>query len=308
MRPAPITYLVTHEHRYTVAPFLEDWVPELKPSFQIVAYRDALSASPPPLGGLVIFSDLDRLDASERGAATRLADHILLSGGRILNHPAHVIGRLDLLRRLKKAGVNSFSAFTLRDLGTGRWPRFPVFLRTDSDHSGSLTPLIRRPAQLVVHLARQFPKALLRRRAPRRLLIVEFENVADPKTSLVRKYSYMRIGRHTVPRHVLFGTDWVLKYPDVCSPELVVEETAFIQTTQAMEPIDAVFRLAGIDYGRIDFSIRPKDGAIQVWEINTNPMLAPRKEQVAALRIPLQEHVARRLSEAFASEAQDEMP
>ena len=44
-----------------------------------------------------------------------------------------------------------------------------------------------------------------------------------------------------------------------------------------------MFELTQVDYGRIDYSI--KDGKIQVWEINTNPIitLAPhkyRKEQI----------------------------
>jgi hypothetical protein len=304
LSPEPITYLVTKEHSYTVEPFLEDWVPELKPRFNIVAYGDALSHSPPPLPGLVIFSDLDRLDPSQRKEATKLADHILLSGGRILNHPAHVIGRLDLLRRLEEAGLNHFSAFTLRDLALGRWPRFPLFLRTDSDHSGSLTPLIRRPGRLSYYLARQSLKAVLRRRSLPRILIVEFEDVADPETSLVRKYSYMRIGERMIPRHVFFGTNWVLKYADICSPDLVAEESEFLKAADTIEPIDAVFRLAGIDYGRIDFSIRPKDGAIQVWEINTNPLLVPWRKEVAPLRMAMQEEVTRRMGDALAAEAE----
>jgi len=31
-----------------------------------------------------------------------------------------------------------------------------------------------------------------------------------------------------------------------------------------------IFDIAGIDYGRIDYSLR--DGAVETWEINTNPV------------------------------------
>ena len=56
-----------------------------------------------------------------------------------------------------------------------------------------------------------------------------------------------------------------------------------MQTNPHEAELRAIFKLARIDYGRIDYGI--KDGQIQVWEINTNPMLlklamfySPRKE------------------------------
>jgi hypothetical protein len=53
------------------------------------------------------------------------------------------------------------------------------------------------------------------------------------------------------------------------------------RATAHREKIAEVFRIAGIDYRRIDHGV--KDGRIQVWEINTNPMVMPRREKIHSL-------------------------
>jgi len=62
--------------------------------------------------------------------------------------------------------------------------------RTDSEHSGSLSPLIRTPLGLAYWILRKG----LRRRSFADLLVVEYEDVVDPATGVFRKHSYLKIG------------------------------------------------------------------------------------------------------------------
>jgi len=241
----------------------------------------------------VIFSDVDRLSERERHAAIALADRLLLAGRRVLNHPANVLGRVELLRRLKLSGINPFSLYRLVELANVRSLRYPVFVRTDSEHSGSLSPLIRTPLGLAYWILRKG----LRRRSFTDLLIVEYEDVADPLTGVVRRYSYLKIGKRLIARHLLFGHAWMLKYPQLDAPDLLAEEVEFVDTEEPSPLVERVFALAGIDYGRIDFSFRRSDGALCVWEISTNPAHGSRADAMPG-RLVMLDRVTRASSTA----------
>jgi len=183
-----IAYLVTRDHRYTMDPFIADF--GLDAHFDVIPYDEVLCPHAALPEGTVIFSDVDRLAKRERHAAIALADRLLLAGRRVLNHPANVFGRVELLRRLKLSGINPFSLYRLVELANVRSLRYPVFVRTDSEHSGSLSPLIRTPLGLAYWILRKG----LRRRSFADLLVVEYEDVVDPATGVFRKYSYLKIG------------------------------------------------------------------------------------------------------------------
>jgi len=123
-------------------PFIADF--GLDARFDVIPYDEILVPDAALPEGTVIFSDVDRLSKRERHAAIALADRLLLAGRRVLNHPANVLGRVELLRRLKLSGINPFSLYRLVELANVRSLRYPVFVRTDSEHSGSLSPLIGR--------------------------------------------------------------------------------------------------------------------------------------------------------------------
>lgn len=130
-----IAYLVTRDHRYTMDPFIADF--GLDAHFDVIPYDEVLVPDAALPKGTVIFSDVDRLSKRERHAAIALADRLLLAGRRVLNHPANVLGRVELLRRLKIGGMNPFSIYRLVELANVRGLRYPVFVRTDREHSGA---------------------------------------------------------------------------------------------------------------------------------------------------------------------------
>ncbi|MFI5426711.1 hypothetical protein [Aeromicrobium sp. UC242_57] len=101
----------------------------------------------------------------------------------------------------------------------------------------------------------------------------------------------LKIGDRLLPRHVLFSDDWVTKMTDVAEPWTNDEECAYIENFADEQLVDEAFRLAGLDYGRIDYGF--VDGRLQVWEINTNPVVLQRREVVKPVRLQSQELSAR---------------
>jgi len=295
-----LVYYVTKDHSYTLTHFLEDWSPQLSSHFNVRYYDDAdFPSEPDDPGTVVIFSDIDRLTRDQKVRASGLADRLLLAGQTVLNHPSSFVGRADLLKRLHGAGCNNFKAWRLAELFQLPKIRYPVFLRTESGHGGSLSELLADPLALAKALLRQLARILLGRVAASDILIVEFEDVSDPKTGISEKYSYLKIGRMLVPRHVLFSKAWMIKYSDIYSDVEFKLENSFIENCPFQSEIERVFKIAGIEYGRIDFSVRGLDGAVQVWEINTNPSIIGPLANVLDQRRALQANVMQNIAEAF---------
>jgi hypothetical protein len=192
----------------------------------------------------------------------------------VLNHPSRALRRYDLLRALHAAGVNRFNAYRLSDRGQAR---FPAFLRLDNAHTGSLTPLLNSRDEME-NAVDGLPGCVDRDH----VIAVEYCHTGDASGTF-RKYSFMRIGERMVARHVLFSHDWVDKHPDLVSPEHAAEEQQYLAANPHVAEIERVFRLANIEYGRMDYGLL--EGAIQVWEINTNPIIMVPPGQIAATRL-----------------------
>jgi hypothetical protein len=68
------------------------------------------------------------------------------------------------------------------------------------------------------------------------------------------------------------GEDWMLKYEvEEASPEIVSEEIEYVRTNPHRERLERIFDVAGVEYGRIDYSLA--QDRIQTWEINLNPII-----------------------------------
>ena len=273
-----IHYLACAGHdRHTMRRFRRWWAGPLADRIRIHAYERPPRAAEP---GLYIFSDLERLRPDERAAAAEAHARLSASGPafRVLNDPARVLGREELLRALHGRGVNAFRAWRVDEALAGA--RFPVFIRAANAHEGSFTGLLRRPEEVEPALRRVLRWRWRFRRED--LLIVEFLDTADAN-GVFRKYSAMRIGRTLVARHLLFGADWVVKKPALLDAAHLREEQEFLDLFPHREQVSAAFDLAGMEYGRIDYAVL--DGRIQVWEINTNPVLIPHPRRVAGPRL-----------------------
>jgi hypothetical protein len=287
-----IHYLVTRGHdRYTMRRFVRSWAGALRDRIRILAY-ERLPASAPP--GLYVFSDLERLRPDERSAAAEAHARLAGPSFRVLNDPARALGRRELLLALHERGLNAFRAWRADEpLGAAR---FPVFVRAANAHEGSFTGLLRRPAEVGPAIRRALRRHWRFRRED--LLVVEFLDTSDAHGTF-RKYSAMRIGGTLVARHLLFGEHWLVKKPGRLDASRLREEQEFLDTFPHRAQVEAAFGIAGIEYGRIDYAVL--DGRIQVWEINTNPVVIPHPRRVAASRLERNLRFAGQVIEALGS-------
>ena len=239
-----------------------------------------MSSSPPARPGVYVFADLERLTPKGLHAAARFRRSLEPLGDRVqvLNDPARVLRRYDLLRALYESWINSFDAYRVTE---PRRPRsWPVLLRREYDHRGAIGELLATPEQLDAGVAAlaQSPEGL------EGAIVVEFRDTVDDR-GVYRKYGAFRIGDRILPRHVFFSRHWCVKEPDLLDAEHVEEELRYVQSFPLAEAVRPIFERARIEYGRVDYSFY--DGRLQVWEINTNPILvkpasaepgAPRRE------------------------------
>ena len=286
-----IFYLGTENHLYTMGKFLDLWRPSSVENVRVMSYRELLSQRRLPRG-TIVFSDIERLTESQRPLLTRVHRRLARWGGRgrVLNHPSRSLRRYDLLRKLHELGLNSFNVYRLDELPDScRWP---VFLRLENDHLGPRTPLLDGPEQLRSAL-RDSALGELNRDD---LLAVEFCQTAD-SDGLCRKYGAFYVAGRVIPRHVFCDTELSIKYEAVVTPGTREEERIFLRTNPHAEEIKRIFELANIDYGRIDYGF--KDGRMQVWEINTNPMLLVEPDHYRADRMPDQQCFADQMVALF---------
>jgi hypothetical protein len=281
-------YFATGKFTFPLEWFLRDWAPQLSPQVQVVPYESLFDFR--SLRGTAILGDWDRLDPKERTTYSRwFAER---GRGRLLNPPGGIPEREALNARLREAGYCNFRVMPAQALPADL--RFPVFLRARNDHRGSLTPLLHDQEALsdALEVVTQWTRAT-------DLLVCEWLRcTAAFDSGLYCKFSAMRIDRQLIPRHVLFARHWQVKHPDTVDPELAAYEREWMETFPERDAVNHVFDLAGVDYGRIDYGF-DADGRMQVFEINTNPMVMPKRDTVAPLRLDAQRASADRMIQAF---------
>jgi len=277
-------YLVTRDHRYTIKNYLKHWGSHLVPHIKVLVYEELNQLRSLPLG-TYIFSDIERLTPEQVEMVTRVWEKLARGGNsvRLLNHPTRSMRRYQLLRTLYERGINQFNVYRLTELAQPK--RFPVFLRTENDHGGNQTPLLKSLDELddAIAMFKQQGKSLEDK------IITEFCDTSD-RSGVFRKYSAFLIGERIIPRSIYFSQQWMLKSPtnDLTSEQTRWEEQQYIETNPHEAQLREIFQLANIQYGRIDYSLL--NGVPQVWEINTNPgalRIHPteRLEQVAGVSI-----------------------
>jgi hypothetical protein len=213
-----------------------------------------------------VFADIDRLGFWD----VELAAHVYLEmerlGLRVLNNPAKVKTRYALLRALHRAGLNDFNIYRADEINSSI--RFPVFLRKSQLHHGSLTDLLNSARELENAIT-----AAVDGGTPiENLVVVEF--AAEPvRPGLYRKLAAFCIGDRIVPTISAHDTVWLAKIGQlgIAGEALYRDELTLVQTNPFAEHLTKAFEIAGIEYGRADFGIYK--GRIQIYEINTNPMI-----------------------------------
>ena len=259
-----IRVFLLDRYRETIDNYLRMWARTLNEDLRPVAYESVFPGGSID-GGVFIFSDLERLRDDEYERADELARRIESAGARVLNKPSGARRRYSLLRSLHDAGKNPFNVYRSTDVDEN--VRFPVFVRRERAHNGAISPLLNNREELNRALAQ------LRASLPVAddLLVVEYVHTAGSADGLFRKYSVMRIDQTLIARHILFSRDWIDKDADVVTDETLIEENQFLADFPHARQIREIFEFAGINYGRIDYSVL--DGKIVTWEINTNPRI-----------------------------------
>jgi hypothetical protein len=286
-----IFHICRSDNEWPPQQFLKVFAKELNRRFFTIHIEQLAYARTLPCG-TYLFTDFERVTPEQVELLGQLWDQLSAHPEkfRLLNSPHRVLGRLELLRRLSEAGINDYRAFRLDDLPSDL--RFPVFLRLEDNHEGSLTPLIENERDLEEAAVR----VLIAGATREKLMVVEFCDTRG-EDGLFRKYSVFKIGDRLVPRHLVLGRSWILKRPDMIDEEKLEEEREFLEGDPHREEISRIFELAQVEYGRIDYGL--KEGRIQVWEINTNPIVTLSLQEYKPAHLPAQWWFAERAQQAF---------
>jgi hypothetical protein len=256
-------FCTTRRHDYVINRFIERWAPQLEVDIRHLPYSTLFARRRIPAVPF-IFSDLERLSAYELQHLQPYWDALDACGLKPLNRPTVFMKRYELLRKLHGLGINQHNIYRLNeDLSR---IRYPVFLRISNDHRGPESGLIHDPVTLERELAR-----LQTTLDPDALVVVEFLDYQSTD-GLYYKYSAFRIRERLFNGHLVVGKNWMLKVDEIITPEIQQKEQAFIRSRDLFPQIHEVFEIAGVDFGRIDFTI--VNGRIQVFEINTAPDLS----------------------------------
>src|SRR3970040_525062 len=148
--------------------------------------------------------------------------------------------------------------FNSTSVKAGMPKRYPVFIRFENDHKGSRSPLLHDKDELLAAIYELEAQGMNRES----MMIIEYINTAD-ETGTYRKYSHFYVDGEVIARHLFQGEKWMLKVPGKLDATALAEERNFVESNPYREEIGRIFRIARIDYGRIDFTV--SNNRILVW-------------------------------------------
>ncbi len=289
-----IFFLVTQRNRFTIDKYLfSRWGWAKIKKIQPISYERFLQKKD-FYPGVYIFSDIELLNDQERRASLEIYNRLESFQEKVglINHPIKSKRRYALQQSLHAQGINSFKIFRLNeDISS---VRYPVFLRLENDHSGAKSDLIRDEVELKAKIEG------LREAGPSldEYVVCEFCDTSDDE-GVFRKYSCFLLDGQVIPRHIFFSRSWEIKSDDLCEDRYYQEELDYLQTNPHEEILRTIFKDAGIDYGRIDYSFL--NGKIQVWEINTNPRILSQSTPIHTPRAIIHQTFAMNLTMAWNS-------
>lgn len=259
-----IHFITTSKHTYTIQTFLDEWAPEIAGFIKIMTY-DELIHQTTFQKGAYFFTDIERLPTHVR----LLSDHIWqkmaeCNSMQLFNRPETSMRRYELLTTLYAKSKNKFQIRRLNDDFSNL--KYPVFLRGENDHTGNISAILYNKSELKKALKIAIDKG----KRVNELIVVEYLDVSDSEGNFI-KYSAFIFGNKIVPRHIAYSKEWMVKYQSYIDQKIIEAEIAFMTDNPHEQELREIFKLAGIDYGRIDYSLL--NGKVQVWEINTNPMI-----------------------------------
>jgi hypothetical protein len=251
-----------------MTPYLDRWSGEFRSHVDLISYDEGFRSTHLPRC-VHVFTDIERLDPEDRERAAYLWRTLRRAAPEIesWNHPLLAMRRYELLRTLCEAGMNDFDVYRLTEARRVR--RFPVFVRGENDHHGAESELLESQGELDA-----FVKGLVDAGKSRDTRIVVEFIPTKSEDGLYRKYAAFYLAGVVIPRHVFIGPHWMVKEGTrIRDDAKLAEELRYFTENPHTAWITAVFKLANIDYGRIDYGIA--DGKPQAFEINTNPTIVP---------------------------------
>jgi hypothetical protein len=269
-----IVFLTTDEHSYTHRALIGA-EPGLE--IELLAYSKVPTLRSLPRATYV-FTDLDRLPTELLKTSSELYRQLRAQGLNALNNPASAASRSGLLRALFRKGINRFNAYRVEE--GARPERWPVFLRTEGDHARPMPALYETQEAL----ERGIRDVIDRGYPVSRLLIVEY--MAEPvRPGLFRKLSCFRIGATCVAHTCVHDTEWIAKEGQIgiTPADLYDDELRIVRDNPYAMSVAEAFDLAGVDYGRVDFALVA--GAVQIYEINTNPVMSFNNQHPSTVRL-----------------------
>ncbi len=263
-----IFFITTKKNTYTIQTFLDEWAPEMADFIRVITY-DSILQQTRFQKGAYFFTDIERLPTHIRFLSEKIWEKLAeCEVNQLFNRPDQSMRRYELLTTLYSRGINEFQIRRLNDDFSHL--KYPVFVRGENDHTGNLSGILHNRSELKLALKQAIDKG----KRINELLVVEYLDVSDSRQNFV-KYSAFVFGNKIIPRHIAYSKEWMVKYPSYIDKDILEEEQAFMAENPHEQELRQIFKLANIEYGRIDYSLL--DGKVQVWEINTNPMIVRRK-------------------------------
>jgi hypothetical protein len=246
--------------------YLQQYGANLQNRITLITYDDVAGGKALPIG-TYIFAAIDRLFPCEKEIAARCCRELSSASPNItlINDPRRVVCRYELLKKCFALKRNRFRVFRAHEIH--HCQKFPVFIRPEGEHSGSLTRLLYTRQEL----ARELARALLRGFRLRDLMIVEYCDTADA-SGVFRLYCATIVGDEIIPQVIVHNRNWITKWDGrLVDKEKAREQQNCVQGNPHAAWLKETFELARVSYGRIDYGL--VDGVPQLWEINTNPMI-----------------------------------
>jgi len=290
--PRLLHFLTSADNAFPLHDYFRDWGGSLRGRSQIISYERI--ADPLRLrAGAYVFCDVERLPPAALAWAREVFGQLSSRPDRfrLINDPRRMLGRKELLRTLHARGLNDFNVYGPEDSRAEM--RYPAFVRHARQHSGADSALLSSGEEVAASIAAVSAQG----RDPADVLVVEFMDTREGGE--YRKYSVMRIGPALLAMHIFFDDTWMVKGTTVWPPERVAADNAFMLENPHAEAVAAVFDIAGIEFGRIDYAVR--DGKVQTWEINTVPTILLAPSYYSAARLPAKRAFAQRFNEALAA-------
>jgi len=280
-------------HSYTMGWFLQEWGRPLRHDIVQQGYKKFLKAQKQKLYSTYIFSDLERINSRGIKTLSNVWRQLETHQVRLLNHPEKALKRLPLLNKLYQEGINDFNAYPIVSGQNLRPERFPVFIRESNSHAGPATDLIYNQDELDECIRKMSETGKLGVDP----IVTEFTSVMEGDGHY-HKYGAFCIGESIIPAHINAAEHWMVKSDNsTLDDRMMARESDYVKSNPHEKELKEIFRLASIDYGRIDYGFC--NGRIQVFEINTNPtILLPGNSRQLA-RQQRKQYVADQLIAAF---------